>query len=104
MGASEAKGREVGGSAGGASLAPINKNREHDEHGLYPDIDHVWPTYGLYMIIYEHVWAIPGHIWPMYDHIWIIYGHTWSIYSHIWSIYGHIWAIYGPYMSIYGHI
>ena len=34
MGASEAKGRRAGGSAGGASLAPIKQ---------WPYIDHTWP-------------------------------------------------------------
>ena len=31
------------GSAGGASLAPINKTREHDGPLLCPYIDHKWP-------------------------------------------------------------
>ena len=45
MGASEAKGRGAGGSAGGASLAPINKNREHDWPCFRSYIDHKWPNH-----------------------------------------------------------
>ena len=42
-GCERGQGRGAGGSAGGASLAPINKNREHDGPRLYPYIDHTRP-------------------------------------------------------------
>ena len=42
-GCERGQGRGAGGTAGGASLAPINKNREHDGPCLYPYVDHIWP-------------------------------------------------------------
>ena len=42
-GCERGQGRGAGGSAGGASLAPINKNREHDGPCLHPYVDHIWP-------------------------------------------------------------
>ena len=42
-GCERGQGGGPGGMAGGASLAPINKNREHDGPCLHPYIDHIWP-------------------------------------------------------------
>ena len=69
-GCERGQGRGAGGTAGGASLAPINKNREHDGPCLCPYIDHKWPE-SLQPSMFGHI-----------DYI----GHGITIASDVWAI------------------
>ena len=69
-GCERGQGQGAGGTAGGASLAPINKNREHDGPCLCRYIDHKWLE------------SLQPSMFGRIDYI----GHGITIASDVWAI------------------